>query len=661
MYVFYLQTMDQMIESLILAGVDREKIDRARRRGIAYQCLRCLNRDGTKLLNIRCRIEDHIMRVHLGRDELPYFCKLCGFRCQKRDQLISHVSGYSKHVLLAAKEKVIDHGPYLVENARPHTFGTSDYQALSPEASLIHWLGYSGGETSEGVAAQSLPVTGCHVDKVMQQPAPTQSVAPSMPPPAATQMMSPTPPTQMAPCPNPMHQQMVMQQRNAAPVVSVASTPTYAVNQLAQHQTRMQTAKNLTQQLSSPGHPGAAMLAPAPMNQVSGCVQGQVGTPNQKSMLDQVTQLVTPILDQMSASQQLTTLLQGIAAIVVPNPQIAKPEQAQEQGQADFPKQNISTEASTSGASCCGIEDAEVEHGYGLEETEAPVYIPTTIPKPDGASRDISQVAEDVLDLEDEDMSFASPAPSKRSLEEDDKPPQPSKKSREEQPVLPVDADELSRKTLIDLVGKSIERSDRQFEQSEKILKALRDSTHVLSQLVDVTTRLTRSMEDHIAEDRKREEREVARERTMEEAHRRELQKRREEEKKMDDRRREWERRDRQEQREREQEKREQREKEDKEKKDRRDRDDSKKRESRDEKRGRDEKENKSKDDRRDRDEKENRSRDEGEHKGRSEKGSRDGDERKVIRRSESRESEGKPMTDLRRVLSEKNNDDKKK
>ena len=63
-------------------------------------------------LNFRRRIEDHIVRVHLFLDELPYFGKPCVSRC-----LISHVSSYFKHVPLAAK-KITDHVLYLVEKVQ---------------------------------------------------------------------------------------------------------------------------------------------------------------------------------------------------------------------------------------------------------------------------------------------------------------------------------------------------------------------------------------------------------------------------------------------------------------------------------------------------------------------------------------------------------------
>lgn len=79
--------MKQLIESLIAAGAERTKIEKAKRRGIAYQCHSCHYKDGFKMINIKCRREDHIMRVHMSRDELPFLCKLCGFICVEREQL----------------------------------------------------------------------------------------------------------------------------------------------------------------------------------------------------------------------------------------------------------------------------------------------------------------------------------------------------------------------------------------------------------------------------------------------------------------------------------------------------------------------------------------------------------------------------------------------
>ena len=129
------------MENNMLEGVEEDRIERARKRGKAYQCLRCFSREGKRTVDIKCRIEDHIMKMHLALEEVPFYCKLCSFRCQKKEQLLQHVSGYSRHVLLAAKYKIIDHSQCLVENRQPHVFGPQDYRVLTATDSLLHFLG----------------------------------------------------------------------------------------------------------------------------------------------------------------------------------------------------------------------------------------------------------------------------------------------------------------------------------------------------------------------------------------------------------------------------------------------------------------------------------------------------------------------------------------
>ena len=142
--------MEQLIQSLVTAGTDASKIERARHRGLAYQCLKCLQRDGSRTINIKCRMEEHVMHAHLGKAEWPFYCKLCGFKCRKYEELTTHLTAYSRHVVKATKMKILDHRPYLVENPMPHVFGPSDYRALTPEASLLHFLGMGDSEGAEG-------------------------------------------------------------------------------------------------------------------------------------------------------------------------------------------------------------------------------------------------------------------------------------------------------------------------------------------------------------------------------------------------------------------------------------------------------------------------------------------------------------------------------
>ena len=108
------------------------------------------------------------MKMHLALEEVPFYCKLCSFRCQKKEQLLQHVSGYSRHVLLAAKYKIIDHSQCLVENRQPHVFGPQDFRVLTATDSLLYFLGVQakGSVTSTPVptstqetwTAQAIPM-----------------------------------------------------------------------------------------------------------------------------------------------------------------------------------------------------------------------------------------------------------------------------------------------------------------------------------------------------------------------------------------------------------------------------------------------------------------------------------------------------------------------
>ena len=131
----YLQTD---MEHIAMAEVER--LEKAKRMGRAWQCLRCYHREQKRTVDRKGRIEDHIMKVHLALEEVPYYCRLCLFRCQRQEQLRSHVTAHKRHVEMAAKRNITDHESCLVFNAKPHIIGPMDYVALSAEDSLAHFL-----------------------------------------------------------------------------------------------------------------------------------------------------------------------------------------------------------------------------------------------------------------------------------------------------------------------------------------------------------------------------------------------------------------------------------------------------------------------------------------------------------------------------------------
>ena len=78
------------------------------------------------MVDRRSRIEDNLMKTHLSLTQVPYYCKLCLFRCQKREKLDHHVEGHKRHKLMADKRNIKDSSVRLVANAKPHGFGPGD-------------------------------------------------------------------------------------------------------------------------------------------------------------------------------------------------------------------------------------------------------------------------------------------------------------------------------------------------------------------------------------------------------------------------------------------------------------------------------------------------------------------------------------------------------
>ena len=512
--------MDQLVESLLGAGVDRAKIDRARRRGTAYQCLRCYYKDGSKTVNIRCRTEDHIMRVHLGRDEVPFACKLCSFRCMRRDQLLTHVSAYSKHVLLAAKCKVIDHSPFLWENPKPHVFSPLDYKAFSPEASLLHFLGILEEEqTTANTGSLEAEMTAAETRTV-------ESVVPSSVSAVIESVITPSP------------------VQSALPV----STPQQELPILSHHEVSQTLSHVPLSGTPSPVFPGMSQAGVA--GQLTALLQSIVGvTPALCSSLG-ASPLCPPLQPTLPAMQS-AAVQEGVSS------------KSEEQ---DFPAglltQDLSAAAETQGPSTAIEETADVVDEVKDKETQAesdleeedgdlnsPVYHPTPIQRSDKdresplpSSRD-----EDVLQLTDDDMTLATPT--KRVMEDEDQEVKAKRQKRDSVPCLPVDVADLSERTLVKLVDSAQKVAERGIAASELMTKTMVDTICMLGKLTDAVTRLKHTIEEHDREERRRDERRRELDQRREDEWRRDWNRRRDEERRLEERRRDGERRDRQERR----------------------------------------------------------------------------------------------------------------
>ena len=593
--------MDQMIENLLVAGVDRTRIDRARRRGITYQCLRCHYKDGTKTLNIKCRIEDHNMRVHLGRDELPFYCKLCGLSCMKRDQLITHVSAYSKHVLLAAKSKVVDHRPYLVENDRPHIFGPLDYKAHTPEASLLHWLGVVDGEqpliedgssvavippvmVREGASAMPASTTALLSAIPLSTPQSTSLTSASLLelPSSTPQWGCPSSVTQTLPSivssvPPTRHRSAMTPMSSAEQFTSAthlmsppATTPTMARSvwsplTLQYVLSPEGQAKELTVEpfsgLFSPMHAQAeiaSQLTTLLQSLVGGDKMSNIAANSEVLPLAIPTETSEPSLELQVPADVETAIVQengdeqsdSEPSLVLRDPVKADNQNTELQGSSvwEGESHDRGDETITRGHE---DENAEAEVGeVGLQEVAYPPYVPTPVLRTEKEQSLEHPHEEDILDLSDENMSLSTP--SKRGREDDEEQIQSAKKARDEDKTqLTVKVADLSERTLVELVQNAQKTAERSMSVSEKMTKAMVDATCVLSKLTDAVTRMRNTMEEHDREERRREVRRAEQEQRREDEWRRALYRMRDEERRWEDRRKEWERKDREERKDR--------------------------------------------------------------------------------------------------------------
>ena len=107
----------------------------AKHKGRAYECLHC-SRQGKTVIDVKSRVEDHILKYHLGLDQAPFYCTLCLFRSTEKKPLLEHVFRHSRHRQEAQNKNIVDSTPYLKESQNPYKLGSADYHQLSQEESV---------------------------------------------------------------------------------------------------------------------------------------------------------------------------------------------------------------------------------------------------------------------------------------------------------------------------------------------------------------------------------------------------------------------------------------------------------------------------------------------------------------------------------------------
>ena len=143
----------------LLTIYSKEEIERAKHRGRAYECLACYFLNGTRKVDELSRVQDHILRKHIIPDRVPYFYRLCLFRCMTKHQIWNHVIAYDRHKMMAQDRHISDHSQWFAVSPTPYQFSDRDYRRLSAEESLKHFL-QRQRRTTNLEAATSTPQQG---------------------------------------------------------------------------------------------------------------------------------------------------------------------------------------------------------------------------------------------------------------------------------------------------------------------------------------------------------------------------------------------------------------------------------------------------------------------------------------------------------------------
>ena len=96
--------------------------------------------DGERRIGEAGPMQDHVLKYHVSQDQVPYYCRLCMYRCQTRGQMEHHVRHNAKHVAMATSRGVTNHEEWQVESPVPYRVGEKDLLKFSKEQSLLYYL-----------------------------------------------------------------------------------------------------------------------------------------------------------------------------------------------------------------------------------------------------------------------------------------------------------------------------------------------------------------------------------------------------------------------------------------------------------------------------------------------------------------------------------------
>ncbi|CAC5376834.1 unnamed protein product [Mytilus coruscus] len=121
------------------------------KRGNAYRCMHCQHPES--FIAEKNRVEAHILKRHLALDKTRFYCTLCMFRCNDKNNLDRHLWSFVPHIRQKETQmnsnRYLRDMAYLKESPAPHLFNTTmmDYVSLPHAESARFWSTKSRSET----------------------------------------------------------------------------------------------------------------------------------------------------------------------------------------------------------------------------------------------------------------------------------------------------------------------------------------------------------------------------------------------------------------------------------------------------------------------------------------------------------------------------------
>ena len=101
----------------------------------AYMYVACHNRMGERRVGELEPMQDRVLKTHVSRDRVPYYCRLCTFKCQTKQQMDRHTRHFIRYMTMASVRAIVNHAEWQVESPVPFKIGEKDLFKFSQEES----------------------------------------------------------------------------------------------------------------------------------------------------------------------------------------------------------------------------------------------------------------------------------------------------------------------------------------------------------------------------------------------------------------------------------------------------------------------------------------------------------------------------------------------